>query len=274
MDTTTTTDLEMGVITDQKPLTSNPVEQYLELVVAGDVPAFQAEIVHCPLNVTAGSDVFDDRTPLHMAALHGRVEIAKLIITAPGISEEVVQARDRFGYTPLHLAVRSEHVDVVRLLVTLTTRIFAATSERDERGEDCDGFTPLHVAATVGNLGIVRLLLDCGDPAAYIRVTNWQGMTALDIAKRRNQKKLVELLECCDVNWLELERQKSANSVNAILVGAALVATVTFASFLQPPLGIPNQDSSSSSGHQLKLFSSVSLLVGYVASGLKGSRIH
>lgn len=242
MDTATTTDLEMGVVTNQRPPTSNPVEQFLELVVAGDVPAFQAEMVKHPLNVTAGSGIFHDRTPLHMAALHGRVEIAKLIITAPGISEEVVQARDRFGYTPLHLAVRSEHVDVVRLLATpsLTPTIVAATSEQDDLGEDCDGFTPLHLAATVGSLAIVKLLLGCRDRAAYIRVTNWQGMTALDIAKSRNQEKLVELLECCDVNWLEPERQKSANSVNAILVGAALVATVTFAALLQPPLGIAN----------------------------------
>jgi hypothetical protein len=41
-------------------------------------------------------------------------------------------------------------------------------------------------------------------------------MTALDIAKSRKREKLVELLKCCDVNWLELERQKSANSVNAM----------------------------------------------------------
>jgi ankyrin repeat protein len=136
----------------------------------------------------------------------------------------------------LHLAVRAEQVDVVRLLTKLTTRIVAATSERDD---------------------LVKLLLDCRERAAYIRGTNWQGMTALDIAKRRNQKRLVELLECCDVNWLELERQKSANSVNAILVGAALVATVTFAGLMQPPLGIPNQDSSSACYHLKLLFCSL-----------------
>jgi hypothetical protein len=267
MDTSTTTDLEMGVVTDQGPPTSNPVEQFLQLVVADDVPAFQAEMMKHPLNVTAGSGIFHDRTPLHMAALHDRLEIAKLIITSRDISDEVVLAKDCFGFTPLHLAVRAEHVDIVRLLATpsLTPRIVAATSEQDDRGEDCDGFTPLHLAATVGNLAIVKvLLLGCRDPAAYIRVTNWQGMTALDIAKRRNQKKLVELLECCDVNWLELERQKSANSVNAILVGAALVATVTFAGLMQPPMSIPNQDNASS-GFFLKLPSSVNRLVECVA---------
>jgi len=46
---------------------------------------------------------------------------------------------------------------------------------------------------------------------------------------------LVDRLEFWDVNWLQLERQESANSVIAILVGAALVATVTFGCLLQPP---------------------------------------
>ncbi|KAG0568381.1 hypothetical protein KC19_6G016100, partial [Ceratodon purpureus] len=56
-----------------------------------------------------------------------------------------------------------------------------------------------------------------------------------DIAKQRNHdSKLVEMLECFDVNWLQLERQKSANSINAILVGSAVVSTVTFTFLMQP----------------------------------------
>lgn len=133
----------------------------------------------------------------------------------------------------------------------LTDRVLAATGELDELGEDCDGFTPLHLAAAGGNLPTVELVLQQSgirggstDILVNIHATTWQCLTALDIAKQRNHVELVKRLECFDVNWLELERQKSANSVNAILVGAALVGTVAFGCWQQPPLGIPTWDQS------------------------------
>ena len=234
-------DLEMVVIDGQFP-TPNSVVQYLKLLTTEDPPLvhFKAEMDKHPLDITAGPEIFYDRTPLHLAALHGKLDIAKLIMASPNISAQVVNAKDHFGYTPLHLAVRSNHVDVVRLLTSssLTSRSSAST----------EGFTPLHLAATVGNIATVKLLLDYQDKRVLLRATNWDGMTALDIAKQTRAEKLVELLECCDVEWLELERQKSANSVNAILVGAVLVATVTFSCLLQPPLGVLSQNQSASSG--------------------------
>lgn len=138
---------------------TNPVEsnidenirRFLELIVTGDVPVFQAQMLrHTSLNVSSPR-IFDGSAPLHMAALHRKLEIAELILDSPGVSVEVVNAKDRFGYTPLQLAVLSECADLVTLLATysLTTLDVAATSERDDRGEDCDGCTSLHVAALI-----------------------------------------------------------------------------------------------------------------------------
>jgi hypothetical protein len=60
------------VITDQNPPTSNPVEQFLKLVEEGNVPGFQAEMMKHPLNVTAGSGIFNDRRPCTWLSVRSR----------------------------------------------------------------------------------------------------------------------------------------------------------------------------------------------------------
>ena len=46
------------------------------------------------------------------------------------------------------------------------------------------------------------------------------------------------MLEGFDIHGLQTERQVYVDSANAILVGGALIASVTFSSWLQPPLGL------------------------------------
>ncbi|KAG0612255.1 hypothetical protein M758_6G013800 [Ceratodon purpureus] len=55
---------------------------------------------------------------------------------------------------------------------------------------------------------------------------------------------------CSDVNWLQLERQKSVNSINFILVGSTVVATVTYTFLMQPPYmaSLPAQENSLTGG--------------------------
>jgi hypothetical protein len=53
--------------------------------------------------------------------------------------------------------------------------------------------------------------------------------------KKKINQRIVDMLESYDVNCLQAERQKYANAANFLLVGAALIAGVTYAGWSQPP---------------------------------------
>jgi ankyrin len=95
--------------------------------------------------------LFEDSwwTPLHAAAVTGRVEIARLLLDR-GVAVDI---EDSIGHTPLHLAVRDgEHsVAMVKLLLGHKANARAATKFGQE---------PLHFAAEAGNTRAVALLLD------------------------------------------------------------------------------------------------------------------
>eukprot|EP00193_Tetraselmis_chui_P018247 CAMPEP_0177786790 /NCGR_PEP_ID=MMETSP0491_2-20121128/21118_1 /TAXON_ID=63592 /ORGANISM="Tetraselmis chuii, Strain PLY429" /LENGTH=286 /DNA_ID=CAMNT_0019308039 /DNA_START=153 /DNA_END=1013 /DNA_ORIENTATION=- len=86
-------------------------------------------------------------TPLHMAAGHGKLAVAELLIEA-GAAVEVLGDR---GYTPLHLT--AGHPDVARLLLKWGA---------DWQAVDLDGFAPIHLAARAGHVRMLRVLLEAG----------------------------------------------------------------------------------------------------------------
>ncbi|XP_047101524.1 ankyrin repeat domain-containing protein 23-like [Schistocerca piceifrons] len=86
------------------------------------------------------------------------------------------------GLTALHWAARRGDVEAARLLVGAG----AAVDARDDYG-----LTPLHVAALSGRAEVAAALLVAGaDRGATTRA----GDTALDIARERNHRRLVEML--------------------------------------------------------------------------------
>lgn len=72
-----------------------------------------------------------------------------------------------------------------------------------------------------------------------LRATTWEGRTPLIVAFDYGHVDIVELLECSDLSWIESERAKLGSSINAIMVGATLIAAAAFGAWRQPPLGIP-----------------------------------
>jgi hypothetical protein len=91
-------------------------------------------------------------------------------------------------------------------------------------------------------LGVVKAL--CSDPANRLRATeeDSDGRTPIQIAIEADMKEVEKVLleqpEVKDfIDRLYRERQVHVDAANALLVGAALTASVTFAGWLQPPLG-------------------------------------
>ncbi|BBN14087.1 hypothetical protein MPTK1_6g08760 [Marchantia polymorpha subsp. ruderalis] len=106
--------------------------------------------------------------------------------------------------------------------------------------EDSDKQTPLHYAAIGGHTSVVKVLIS--KPALRANQEDRYNITALQIAIQSARKDIEKLLlERLDVkDWVDRlyrDRQVYVDAANAILVGAALIASVTYAGWLQPPLG-------------------------------------
>jgi ankyrin repeat protein len=141
---------------------------------------------------------------------------------------------------PLHFAALGGHVDAVVELLTHHNLDVNATDNKDR--------TPLLCAIKENKLGVVKAL--CFHPENRIRATEeyTDGRTPIEIATEANMKEIEKVLlerpEVKDfVDRLYRDRQVFVDAANALLVGAALIASVTFAGWLQPPLGyIPDYE--------------------------------
>ncbi|KAH9560922.1 hypothetical protein CY35_06G133900 [Sphagnum magellanicum] len=143
--------------------------------------------------------------------------------------------------SPLHFAALGGHVEAVKELL-LHHNLDVNTKDNKNR-------TPLLCAIKGDNLRVVKTLC-FGDPANRIRATEeyTDGRSPLQIATEANMKEIEKVLlerpEVKDfVDRLYRDRQVFVDAANALLVGAALIATVTFAGWLTPPLGyIPDYE--------------------------------
>lgn len=119
-----------------------------------------------------------DESPLMMAALKGRLELARRLIERKA---EV----NKPGWAPLHYAATNadaEAVSMVRLLLEHHAYIDAASP---------NGSTPLMMAAHYGHPGVVKLLLEEGaDPL----LKNQQGLSAIDFANRAQRAESAEII--------------------------------------------------------------------------------
>ncbi|XP_047100916.1 mucin-19-like [Schistocerca piceifrons] len=119
-----------------------------------------------------------DRRLVEAAAEEGAVGELRALIAA---GADLV-ARDDWGWTALHCAAYRGDVEAARLLVGAG----AAVDARDD-----GGWTPLHIAAVNGRAEVAAVLLVVG---ADRGATTGDGETALDVARRRNRRRLVEML--------------------------------------------------------------------------------
>jgi ankyrin repeat protein len=134
--------------------------------------------------------------------------------------------------TPLHVAALLGHEEAVREL--LMHPKLHVNAQDDKR------MTPLFYAIYRNHVRVVKVL--CLDPRLRATEENTDGQTPLQVAVEANLKEIeMSLIDRTDVrdfvNRLYKDRQVFVDAANALLVGAALIASVTFAGWLQPPLG-------------------------------------
>ncbi|KAG6544790.1 hypothetical protein Mapa_013816 [Marchantia paleacea] len=125
-----------------------------------------------------------------------------------------INAVDCCSYTPLHWAAYSDASEIMKLLLQEDGKIKTLEKDRDKK-------TPLHVAMESSARSVKESLTDVGK----------RGSTSSK--KLLISNKVVKE----DVDRRLKERQIIVDSSNATLVGASLVASVTFAAILHPPLG-------------------------------------
>ncbi|CAM6096415.1 unnamed protein product [Calypogeia fissa] len=167
-------------------------------------------------------------TALHCAAWQGHtVIVATLVkkISSEARARTTLNALDKYGMSAVHYAVLRGDASIVEDLLSYSI-------VRGNVREECRHLTPLNMA----------YLLVKGDHLEGLQEDE------LDIAQEERVESVQEyktviglLSEQPDVKayteGLYRDRQLFVDAANAILVGAALIASITFAGWLQPPLG-------------------------------------
>jgi hypothetical protein len=131
------------------------------------------------------------------------------------------------------LLERGKEMDVNKLQQEIS-------DDKHDRKSFGEEFNPLHLASIYGHASVVQAL--CEQKTLRPNTESGAGMTAFEIAVT---KWLIDiekiLLDRTDVqrhlDRLNGDRQAHVDAANAILVGATLIASVTFAAWLQPSLG-------------------------------------
>jgi TonB family protein len=131
-------------------------------------------------NIDAVGRISLDPTPLHMAVVQGRKDVAEFLLV--NIAEDTAgNAWIGKGRIPLHEEVLKNHKDMVTSILI---------KGGDPNAKDNQGITPLHLAAAKGYIDMARLLLN---QKADINVETNFGSTPLDIAMAIGNKEILEL---------------------------------------------------------------------------------
>lgn len=121
-------------------------------------------------------------TDLHVASANNRTdEISSLIINKEG---GPLDCKDKEGRTPLYLAANQGFEECVTLLARAGANVDARA---------IDGMTALYKAVSNGDRRMMELLIDLGADPTIAPAD--RGRSALELARERGQKEVVELLE-------------------------------------------------------------------------------
>lgn len=134
--------------------------------------------------VSRGADVRakdkNDQIPLHLAAKCGNYSVNEKLVSKGAD----IHAKDNAGNTPLHNAAYGGNDAIAELLISHGADVHAKNN---------DGWTPLHSATKDWTYGIqvAKLLVSHG---ADVHAKDKNGKTPLDIARERNNPRVIEYL--------------------------------------------------------------------------------
>lgn len=167
------------------PQEENQIEKCHPLCTCSKCSTDQTEVVtngyikdRNSLNINVCNS--DGYTPLHTAAMHGRIELVKVFIQKGAYLN--VQTRSKL-LTPLMLACQNQRLQVVKELLQSGASIDV---------QDYKGNTALHHACHTGNNRLVEILIKY-EP--NINLKNLRNRTALDEAKEKMSLSLVKIIK-------------------------------------------------------------------------------
>lgn len=121
----------------------------------------------------------DGFTPLHVASMHGRTDMVRLLLDAGAQINVVTKTRCA---TPLHLACQNQQIQAAKLLLQ--------SGDCDPNIQDSRGKTALHYASFTGNSTLVELILK---HSSVLDLKNSSGKTPLDEAEEKMALTVVHL---------------------------------------------------------------------------------
>lgn len=184
-------------------------------------------------------------TALHFATFLGFIETVEQLLawcptSGPYQGKTIdITCKNKHGFTALHQAVNNAEmltaVPITRALLNfINEHKLDAINILDNKRQ-----TALHIAVRRASYKVVNILLREGFDRIKADERDESGMVPMDIAVQAADYKLVLMLQLYfEATGLYGNREAYGNAANAILVGAALLASVTYAAWLQPPFGI------------------------------------
>ncbi|KVH74491.1 ankyrin repeat-containing protein ITN1-like [Cynara cardunculus var. scolymus] len=124
------------------------------------------------------------RTPLHLAAADGNLEMVRELLRFGG--QGLCGSRDHDGLTPLHLAAMNEHLEVVKVLVQVNPQ---AAKEIPATGE-----TILHMCVRYNRFESFKVLTELWDDDELAKITDLGGNTLLHAAAINRQIQILNYL--------------------------------------------------------------------------------